>query len=165
MNLFVPSYTPKMSDTESKIAGDVPLTTLPTVPETTLPVVTAEVPVVDPLVAQLRAQLSLVIDVKHLNASNVLEAIIKGMQIVKDIKTTTNEQKKILLLSVLVSIIKDSDLGQSTKDDLIWVVDEMGPASVELFLVIAGKGVSTFQAAKPGCLSCIVGCFKCFSCC
>lgn len=118
-------------------------------------------PSVDPLATQLRNELSLVVDIKHLNASNILDAISKGMQIAKNIKTTTNEQKKILLLNVLASMIKDSDLASSAKDDLVWVVDEMGPASIELFLIVSGKGVSAFRAANPKCSSCFSKCFPC----
>jgi hypothetical protein len=102
---------------------------------------------------QLKKEVALVVDVKHLNVSNVLSAVTKGMQIAKNIKTATNEQKKILLLKVLEDLIKESDLGDSTKEDLIWVVNEMGPASIELFLAVAGKGISAFKKSTS-CFSC-----------
>ena len=106
----------------------------------------------DPLVVEFRKQLSLVVDVKHLNAASLLIAVTKGMQLAKDFKTKTNEQKKILLLQTLSEMIRDSDLSQDKKDDLIWVVDEMGPSAVELFLVVAEKGLSAFK--KTGKFKC-----------
>ncbi len=108
----------------------------------------------DPLVEQLRKELSLVIDVKHLNASNIFDALIQGMQIVKNIQTKTNEQKKIILLDCLkYMIIQSADLSQSSKDDLIWVVDEMGPTMVEAVLYVSQKGVEAFKK-KTGCGCC-----------
>lgn len=112
------------------------------------------VDVIDPLVEQFRNELALVVDVKHLNAANILAAVTKGMQIAKTLKTRTNEQKKILLLDTLSNLITKSDLSQSNKDDLLWVVDEMGPAAVELFLVVADKGPAVFRKS---------GLFKCCS--
>jgi hypothetical protein len=144
------------SNSDAKVAADVPVVDAshpePNYPE---PVAPPSLPSsTDPLVDQLRKELSLVVDVKHLNVSNILTALTKGMHIVKDLKTTTNEQKKILLLKVMGMIIRDSSLGQSTKDDLIWVVDEMGPAAIELFLAVAGKGVTAFKNANKGCFTC-----------
>jgi hypothetical protein len=111
---------------------------------------------VDPLVEQLRAELSLVIDVKHLNASNMFDALVKGMEIVKDIKTKTNEQKKIVLLDCFKYLISNSvDLTQTTKDDLIWIIDEMGPTLIEGVLYVAEKGLNAFKKTS---------CFKCLSC-
>lgn len=107
----------------------------------------------DPLVDDLRKQLIMVVDVKHLNVSNILGALTKGMQIVKDIRTKTNEQKKILLLKAMSLLINESELSQNNKEDLIWVVDEMGPAAIELFLVVAVKGIKPFK--NMNCLSCI----------
>ena len=107
----------------------------------------------DPLVEEMRKQLSLVIDIKHLNAANILAAVTKGMQIAKNIKTKTNEQKKILLLHVLDSMIRDSDLKQDEKDDLSWVVNTMGSSAIELFLAVASKGTSVFK--KSGCFGCL----------
>jgi hypothetical protein len=112
--------------------------------------------VVDTLLEDFKKQLNLVVDVRHLNASNILEAVTKGMHIAKDIKTTTNEQKKSLLLRALSSIVNDSDLSASAKEDLIWVIDEMGPNSIELFLIVAGKGLTSFKNSN---------CFKKFCCC
>jgi hypothetical protein len=108
----------------------------------------------DPLVAEFRKQLSLVVDIKHLNVANLLVAVTKGMQLAKNFKTKTNEQKKMLLLDTLSDMIKTSDLAQEKKDDLVWVVDEMGPSTVDLFLVVAEKGVKVFKST---------GLFKCCS--
>jgi hypothetical protein len=101
--------------------------------------------VTDPLIIEFRQQLALVVDIKHLNASNLLSAVTKGMQVMKNFKTKTNEQKKILLLQTLALMITESDLSQDRKSDLIWVVDEMGPSSIELFLFVADKGSSAFK--------------------
>ena len=104
---------------------------------------------VDPIVDEFRKQLALVVDVKHLTAANVLMAVTKGMQIAKNLKTKTNDQKKILLLQTLSEMIKNSgDLSQSSKDDLVWVVDEMVPSAVELMLVVASKGLAVFKNTK-----------------
>lgn len=102
----------------------------------------------DPLVAEFRKQLALVVDIKHLNVANLLVAVTKGMQLAKNFKTKTNEQKKMLLLDTLSDMIKTSDLAQEKKDDLVWVVDEMGPSTVDLFLVVAEKGVKVFKNTK-----------------
>jgi len=108
----------------------------------------------DPLVEQLRKELSLVIDVKHLNTSNILDALVQGMEIVKAIQTKTNEQKKIILLDCFKYMILNSpELSQTVKDDLIWVIDEMGPTAVELVLYVAKKGIETFKKI-PCCKYC-----------
>jgi hypothetical protein len=95
---------------------------------------------------ELKTKILLAVDIKHLNTANVLSAIIKGMQIVKDIKTVTNEQKKILLLQALTTIINESEI--SNKEDLLWIVDELGPSSVEIFLSVASKGSKIFKNKK-----------------
>ncbi len=105
----------------------------------------------DPLVDQLRKELNLVVDVKHLNAANIFDAIVQGMEIVKNINTKTNEQKKIILLDCLKYIIQQSsDLSQTTKDDLVWVVDEMGPTMIEGVLYVSKKGIEAFKKSS-GC--------------
>lgn len=107
---------------------------------------------VDPLSVEFRKQLTLVVDVKHLNAANVLVAVVKGMQLAKTFNTKTNEQKKMLLLLTLSDMIRDSELPDTQKDDLVWVVDEMGPSTVELLLGVAEKGKNLFKNS---------GLFKC----
>ena len=52
-------------------------------------------------------------------------------------------------MQTLSEMIKNSgDLSQSSKDDLVWVVDEMGPSAVELMLVVASKGLAVFKNTK-----------------
>ena len=112
----------------------------------------------DPLVTQLQQELSTVIDVKHLNASNILDALVQGMQIVTNIATKTDQQKKIILLDCFkYMILQSSDLSQEVKVDLIWVIDEMGPTVVELVLYVASKGADAFK--KSSCFKC--ACVKC----
>ncbi len=111
----------------------------------------------DPLVVELLKQLEVVVDVKHLNATNILDALVQGMQIVAKIETKTNEQKKIILLDCFKYMIQQSALSQSVKDDLVWVIDEMGPTMIEVVLVIAKKGEDVFKNSK--CCKC-----SCFSC-
>ncbi len=111
----------------------------------------------DPLVVELLKQLEVVVDVKHLNATNILDALVQGMQIVAKIETKTNEQKKIILLDCFKYMIQQSALSQSVKDDLVWVIDEMGPTMIEVVLVIAKKGEDAFKNSK--CCKC-----SCFSC-
>lgn len=112
----------------------------------------------DPLVIQLQKELSTIIDVKHLNTANILDALVQGMEMVKTIHTKTNEQKKIILLDCFkLMIIHSNDINQSIKDDLIWIIDEMGPTAVELVLYVATKGIDTFKNST--CFKC--GCLKC----
>lgn len=106
----------------------------------------------DPLVDELYKELLLLVDVKHLNASAILVAITKGMHLAKNLKTATNEQKKIVLLKSLAKLIEESPIDRSAKDDLLWIVDELGPASVELFLTVASKGLGQFK--NTGCFPC-----------
>lgn len=114
-------------------------------------------PQLDPLVAELLKQLEVVVDVKHLNAANIFDALVQGMQIVAKIETKTNEQKKIILLDCFKYMIQQSSLSQNVKDDLIWVIDEMSPTMIEVILVIAKKGEEAFKNSK--CCKC-----SCFSC-
>lgn len=117
----------------------------------------SKAPEIDPLVLKLQQELSLVVDIKHLNASNIFDAIVHGMQIVATIATKTNEQKKIILLDCFkLMILQAPDLSQETKDNLIWVVDEMGPGIIEGVLIVAKKGSEVFKKASSGC-----SCFKC----
>lgn len=133
----------KMTDLEVKTENNLPVKPLEEAP---LVILAPAQP--DPLVEEMRKQLSLVIDIKHLNAANILAAVTKGMQIAKNIKTKTNEQKKILLLHVLDAMIRDSDLKQDEKDDLSWVVNTMGSSAIELFLAVASKGKSVFKNSR-----------------
>jgi hypothetical protein len=112
----------------------------------------------DPLVLKLQQELNTVIDIKHLNAANILDALVQGMQIVANIATKTNEQKKIILLDCFnYMILQSVDLSQEVKDDLIWIVDKMGPTVIELFLYVSSKGIDQFKQSK--CFSC--ACLKC----
>lgn len=114
----------------------------------------ADSKVIDPLVVELQKELNVVVDIKHLNASNIFDALVQGMQIVAKIKTKTNEQKKIVLLDCFKYMISESALSQLVKDDLIWVVDEMGPAMIEGVLIVAQKGVNAFKNTSCSCFRC-----------
>jgi hypothetical protein len=50
-------------------------------------------------------------------------------------------------------ILQSPELSQTVKDDLIWVIDEMGPTAVELVLYVAKKGIETFKKI-PCCKYC-----------
>jgi len=152
--IFLPPVSPTSTDggggatctpVDSTPADLAPVDTTPPEAKQVLTDIPLSAAVTDPLIIEFRQQLALVVDIKHLNASNLLSAVTKGMQLMKTFKTKTNEQKKILLLQTLALMITESDLSQDRKSDLIWVVDEMGPSSIELFLFIADKGSSAFK--------------------
>ncbi len=109
---------------------------------------------VDPLIVQLRRELNNAIDIKRLSASNIFGAIVIGMQIVSKLNTKTNAQKKTILLDSLNYMVSESSLSQTNKDDLTWVINEMGPTIVEEVLLVAKKGSSLFKQSK---------CFRCLS--
>ena len=106
------------------------------------------------VVSDLKDQLEKIIDVKNINASNILQVARTGMELVSNVKNLSGTGKKQLLMKSINLVIDDVPISSDSQDLIKFIFNIVAPPVID-DLVSASKGDFKFKQSKKTFCPCI----------
>ena len=99
------------------------------------------------VISDLKDQLEKIIDVKNINASNILQVARTGMELVSNVKNLSGTGKKQLLMKSINLVIDDVPVSSDSQDLIKFIFIIVAPPVID-DLVSAAKGDFKFKRSK-----------------
>ena len=106
------------------------------------------------VVSDLKDQLEKIIDVKNINASNILQVARTGMELVSNVNNLSGAGKKQLLIKSVNLVIDDVPVSSDSQDLIKFIFNIIAPPVID-DLVSAAKGDFKFKRSKKTFCPCI----------
>ena len=106
------------------------------------------------VVSDLKDQLEKIIDVKNINASNILQVARTGMELVSNVKNLSGTGKKQLLMKSINLVIDDVPISSDSQDLIKFIFNIVAPPVID-DLVSASKVDFKFKQSKKTFCPCI----------
>ena len=106
------------------------------------------------VVSDLKDQLEKIIDVKNINASNILQVARTGMELVSNVNNLSGAGKKQLLIKSINLVIDDVPVSSDSQDLIKFIFNIVAPPVID-DLVSASKGDFKFKQSKKTFCPCI----------